>query len=181
MIAEEGIRIRSAAAGDAAAIARIHVEAWRDSYAVLLPAEYLARLDPAIETARWVRAAEQGRHHDTLVAEAESEVVGYASAGAARDQGARGLGVMRAGEVYALYVETDWRERGVGRALIESCFRRFRAQGFGAGLIWCLEGNAAAIGFYRRCGGIMLGERRLEHIRGLALPVVGFRWDFEKA
>ena len=181
MIGEDGIRIRSAAAGDSAAIARIHVEAWRDAYAVLLPAEYLARLDPAIETARWVRAAERGRNHDTLVAEAEGEVVGYASAGAARGPAGRDQDMARTGEVYALYVETDWRERGVGRALMKTCFRRFREQRLAACVIWCLEGNTAAIGFYRRCGGVMLGERRLEHVRGLALTVVAFRWDFEKA
>ena len=53
----DDIKIRSAQSKDAVEIARIHVEAWRDAYAALLPPEYLARLDPRIEAARWNRAA----------------------------------------------------------------------------------------------------------------------------
>jgi GNAT superfamily N-acetyltransferase len=167
----EGVTIRSAENRDSAAIARIHVEAWRDAYADLLPANYLAQLDPKIEAARWARSLGLGSNDRTLVAEADGDVVGYASIGGARAGGSD------AGEIYALYVETDWREQGVGRALIETAFARFRRRGLKAAFIWCLEGNTAARGFYLRCGGKLLGERRLESVRGIALPVVGFRWD----
>jgi L-amino acid N-acyltransferase YncA len=96
--------VRPARSDDTAEIARIHVEAWRDAYAALLPAEYLARLDVNIEAARWSRA---NRVESTLVADAQGEVVGYAIVGPARKRRDP-----PAGEVYALYVETDWREQG---------------------------------------------------------------------
>jgi GNAT superfamily N-acetyltransferase len=164
----ERFEIRPARADDTADIACIHVEAWRDAYAALLPAEYLARLNPKIEAARWSRSS---RVENTLVADAQGEVVGYAIIGPARGRREPGWG-----EVYALYVETDWREQGVGRALIEAAFDAFRRRGLTAAIIWCLEGNFAGRGFYERCGGRRAPESRLEDVAGMPLPTIGYRW-----
>jgi ribosomal protein S18 acetylase RimI-like enzyme len=170
----DGIQIRRARAADGAEIARIHVEAWRDAYAALLPAEYLARLDPKIEAARWARHA-HSRVENTLVADADGAVVGYAVFGPAR--GRRNVpSPNAAGEIYALYVETDWREHGVGRALIDGTFARFRERGLGQAVIWCLEGNFAGRGFYQRLGGALIPESRIEEVAGMPLPTVGYRW-----
>ena len=160
--------IRGARPDDTAEIARIHVEAWRDAYAALLPAEYLARLNPKIEAARWNRAS---RVESTLVADAEGEVVGYAIVGPARRRREPPCG-----EVYALYVETDWREQGVGSGLIEAAFDAFRRRGLTEAVIWCLEGNFAGRGFYERCGGRRLSESRLEDVAGMPLPTIGYHW-----
>ncbi len=112
-----------------------------------LPADYLARMDPKIEAARWTRTAGITRRTDnTLVADAEGEVVGYAIIGPR----ARGRTIAPSGEVYALYVETDWREHGVGRALMEAAFAAFRDRGLKHAVVWCLDGNVAARGFYQR-------------------------------
>ena len=170
----DDVQIRQARSADAAEIARIHVEAWRDAYAALLPPEYLARLDPRIEAARWNRAA-SSRLENTLVADADGEVAGYAIIGPARGQRAQG-NTLAAGEIYALYVETDWREQGVGRALVEAAFERFRKRGLTEAVIWCLEGNFAARGFYERCGGRRLSHSKIEDVGGMPLTVVGYGW-----
>jgi ribosomal protein S18 acetylase RimI-like enzyme len=166
----DDIKIRPAQSKDAVEIARIHVEAWRDAYAALLPPEYLARLDPRIEAARWNRAS-SSRLENTLVADADGEVAGYAIIGPLR-----GRRDVPSGEIYALYVETDWREHGIGRALIEAAFDLFRRRGLAEAVIWCLEGNFAARGFYERCGGRRMTESRLEDVAGMPLPTVGFLW-----
>jgi GNAT superfamily N-acetyltransferase len=163
----ERFEVRTARPEDTTDIARIHIEAWRDAYAALLPAEYLARLNPRIEAARWGRA---NRIESTLVADAAGEVIGYAIVGPARRR------QTPSGEIYALYVETDWREQGVGRALIEAAFDAFRRRGLIEAVIWCLEGNFAGRGFYERCGGRRLSESRLEDVAGMPLPTVGYRW-----
>ena len=160
--------IRPARSDDTTEIARIHVEAWRDAYAALLPAEYLARLDSKIEAARWSRAS---RVESTLVADAHGEVVGYAIIGPARKRRET-----PSGEVYALYVETDWREQGVGRALIEAAFDAFRYRELTKAVIWCLEGNFAGRGFYERCGGRRMSESRVEDVAGMPLPTIGYHW-----
>lgn len=167
MKVDDRFEIRRARADDTTDIARIHVEAWRDAYAALLPPEYLARLDARIEATRWSRAS---RVEGTLVADAEGEVVGYAIVGPARRRNAP------CGEIYALYVETDWREQGIGRALIDAAFDAFRGRGWSEAVIWCLEGNFAGRGFYERCGGRRLPESRVEDVAGMPLPTVGYRW-----
>jgi GNAT superfamily N-acetyltransferase len=166
----DDIKIRRARSTDAVEIARIHVDAWRDAYAALLPAEYLARLDSRIEAARWNRAA-NSRVENTLVADTDDEIAGYAIIGPARRDR-----TPPSGEIYALYVETDWREQGIGRALIEAAFDRFRERGLAQAVIWCLEGNFAARGFYGRCNGRLLPETRIEDVGGMPLPVVGYIW-----
>lgn len=167
----DDIKIRTARSQDAVEIARIHVEAWRDAYAALLPPEYLARLDPRIEAARWNRAS-GSRLENTLVADSDGEVAGYAIIGPARGQH-----VQPAGEIYALYVETDWREQGIGRALVDAAFDRFRKQQLSKAVIWCLEGNFAARGFYQRCGGRLLPHSKVEEIAGMTLAVMGYGWE----
>jgi ribosomal protein S18 acetylase RimI-like enzyme len=167
----DDIKIRTARSQDAVEIARIHVEAWRDAYAALLPPEYLARLDPRIEAARWNRAS-VSRLENTLVADCDGEVAGYAIIGPARGQQ-----VQPAGEIYALYVETDWREQGIGRALVDAAFDRFRKQHLSKAVIWCLEGNFAARGFYQRCGGRLLPYSKVEEIAGMTLAVLGYGWE----
>jgi ribosomal protein S18 acetylase RimI-like enzyme len=173
VIGQDDFKVRRAVPADGPDIARIHVEAWRDSYAHLLPADYLARLDVKIEAARWERnAGITRRTENTLVADAEGEVVGYAIVGPAR-----GRTIAPSGEIYALYVETDWREHGVGRALVDAAFAAFRDRGLQHAVIWCLEGNFAARGFYQRCGGTLIREARLEEVAGMPLPVIGYHWD----
>jgi GNAT superfamily N-acetyltransferase len=164
--------VRPARPADSEEIARIHVEAWRDAYAALLPAEYLARLNPRVEMARLSRSS---RIDSTLVAATPDAIAGYAVIGPAR--GGRGPGC---GEVYALYVETDWREQGVGRALIESAFDAFRRRGMDEAVIWCLEGNFAGRGFYERCGGRRLPESRVEDVAGMPLPTLGYHWRLDR-
>jgi len=175
MKVSDGIKIRPAQSKDAVEIARIHVEAWRDAYATLLPPEYLSRLDTRIEAARWSRAS-NNRLENTLVADADDEVAGYAIIGAARGRRELQENATASGEIYALYVETDWREQGIGRALIEAAFDKFRARGHKQAIIWCLEGNFAARGFYERCGGRRLSESRVEDVAGMPLPTVGYAW-----
>lgn len=171
MAISDAIRIRDARAEDAGGIARVHVDAWRDAYAALLPAEYLAGLDYGKRAMEWARILARPRNtQHTLVAEAEGEVVGFCGFGPVRSGPAEG-------EIYGLYIASDWREHGVGRNLIERAFETLRSRGVKSAVIWCLEGNFGARGFYTRCGGRLLPDIRMEEVAGMPLPTVGFHWD----
>ncbi len=176
MAASAEVRIREARPADAAGIARVHVDAWRDAYAALLPADHLAGLDLAQRGIHWARVLAQPRAaQTTLVAETEGEVVGFCGFGPGRS--ILGHSTPAAGEVYGLYIASDWREQGIGRDLLEHAFAELRRRGVGSVAIWCLEGNFAARGFYGRCGGRLLPESRIEDIAGMPLATVGFGWD----
>lgn len=165
------IRIREATAMDAAAMARIHVETWRSAYAGVLPQAYLVRLSVAERTAAWREAIGRGREGHVLVAEPKGggPAVGFGSCGSARDR-RFGLG----GEVYTLYVDLDWQNRGIGRRLLTALFEELGARGATGALIWVLAANPARY-FYEAMGGEWLSEGQ-ESVGGVALPTLAYAW-----
>ena len=76
--------IRRAGPTDAAAIARVYVDSWRESYEGQLPANYLAKLDYTAFERHW-RQTFAARGWAFVAAEGE-RVVGIASGGRARRQ-----------------------------------------------------------------------------------------------
>jgi ribosomal protein S18 acetylase RimI-like enzyme len=165
--------IRPAGPTDAPHIGRVQVDAWRDAYAGLLPADHLVGLDAAAQAIAWARRlGPVAARRATLIAIAEDETIGFSSFGAARKERPASEG-----EIYSLYVATDWRDRGVGRALLTGSFSALAKDGRANVSVWCLEGNMAAIGFYRHMGGKPIGQRLAERVGGLDQPIVGFLWQ----
>ena len=81
------ILVRPATVDDAAAIARVHVQSWREAYAGRMPADFLASLDEARFARNWENILADGVT-DAFVAERDGEVVGWATAGPGRDDDA---------------------------------------------------------------------------------------------
>lgn len=167
-------QIRTARGSDAIGIASVHVETWIDAYAGLLPDQHLLRLQPHSHAIAWDRrlASLEGRA-GTLVAEVAAEIVGFAHFGTGQDdQGHQ----TTTGEVFMLYVATDWRDQGIGRALMRAAFAALFSGGTTGVSVWCLAENHAATGFYRRLGGKRLPQARLERVGGTNFPTIGFHW-----
>jgi len=104
----------------------------------------------------------------TFVAEAEGEVVGFASVGECREPGSED------GELYAIYLDQTRWGHGVGRSLLEQAERSLRDAGFEAALLWVLEGNARAIRFYERAGWQRSG-RKTDTFQGAEVVELGYR------
>ena len=146
--------IRLATAGDADAICRIYNQGIRDRVATLETEERT----PA-ERAQWLEA--HGPRHPVLVAEADGVVVGWAS-----------LNVFNARRAYdhvadlSLYVEREWRGRGVGRRLIETLVARAIELGYHKLVLAAFPWNAAGMRAYGRAGfrevGIYREQGRLD-------------------
>ena len=174
---KETPQIRPARATDAAGIARVHVETWQDAYAGLLPDRHLLRLNAQTHAMAWTRNlshADGPRHAMVAVVSNDmdgDEVIGFVNFGPARESRPKDEG-----EVFMLYVSTDWREQGIGRALIDAAFAALKTRGLKAVSIWCLADNVAAIGFYQHLGGTRIPESRQENVGGSMFPVTGFRW-----
>lgn len=170
-------QIRAARPTDAAGIARVHVETWRDAYAGLLPDKHLLRLNDQTQAMAWSRnlsRADGPRH--TLVAIVDEEIVGFTNFGWAREGRPK-----NEGEVFMLYVATDWRERGIGRQLVLTSFEALKDVGSETVSIWCLAENSSAIGFYRRLDGKRISAGRQENVGGTLFPVIGFLWELHHA
>ncbi|GIE63357.1 GNAT superfamily N-acetyltransferase [Actinoplanes octamycinicus] len=139
-----GTVIRALTPDDVDEVAAVHVRSTRASQAGILPAEHLAALDPAVFAARRrsVRA-EPGRQ--TLVAEREGRIAGFASFGPDREEPALG-------ELYAIYVDPAHWGGDAGWLLFAAVRDALRDRGFPEMRLWVLAGNERARHFYERAG-----------------------------
>ena len=165
------VRIRAADLSDAAAIADIQVETWRDTYAGLIPDRSLLGLSRTSHTESWRRVLRDPRDGTiTRVAEgADSCVVGFANAGCSRP-----TNLPYDGEVYTLYVLPDHQGAGHGQRLLGAMFSALRAAGCRSALVWVLAGNPARF-FYEAMGGILVATRE-ELFHGVVLDECAYGW-----
>ena len=164
------ISIREATAMDAEDIAVVHVDTWRDTYAGLVPDDYLVRLSPDRHEAAWREEIGRGRAGTVLVAALpDRRIVGFGSCGRARSQM---LGFT--GEVYTLYVAPDWQDQGIGGRLLGALFEELGAKGHPDAFLWVLSGNPTRY-FYEAMGGQAVAER-LERFAGAELEETGYAW-----
>lgn len=147
--------IRAATPADAAGIAAVHVQSWRDTYAGLLPDEFLARMtSPETQAQRegfWTGNIEAGQDV-VLVAEDAGEIVAFASAGAARDH--PGFDA----ELFTLYSLKAAQGAGTGRELLRRAAQALHARGAGSLALWVLDTNPTRH-WYARQGAVDCGEK----------------------
>ena len=165
------ILIRPATTQDAAAIAGVHRESWRTTYAGILPLEVINReAGRKTETAwrQWLEV--QSGATTTLVAErGVAGIVGFAFCGEAR----RPIQGLEA-EIYALYVLQPEQRKGVGRELVRACARHFVRHGLFGFYLWVLKANAARF-FYEAVGGEAVDEKT-EHLGGHPFREIAYAW-----
>lgn len=160
--------VRRARPEDAPGIARVHVEAWRESYAGIVPQSFLDQLDVAKRVPIWERATrfEVPQVH---VAVMSGEVVGFADGGPSRSPE-----LAFGAELYAIYLMRAQQGHGLGRALIEAVRRDQREAGLIGMMLWVLEANPT-LGFYKRLGGVTVARKTIE-IGGAALEELALGW-----
>jgi|ERR1017187_7617985 ribosomal protein S18 acetylase RimI-like enzyme len=161
-------RIRRATFEDADAIAAVHVESWKTSYAGIVPDEYLASLDVGARAGMW-KAWLGSPDSLIFVAEDGFGVFGFVGGGRVREANS-GF----AAELYALYVLREHQNRGAGRRLTFALADRLRAEGFESMLVWVLRENPA-VSFYIHLGGMQIADKTIE-IGGATLEELAFGW-----
>jgi ribosomal protein S18 acetylase RimI-like enzyme len=163
------VALREARVGDELQVAELHVRSWQEAYKGLMPAEFLAALEPRDRAGRYRFEDEEGP--TTVLASLPCEaLLGFVTFGESRDADARGLG-----EVYALYVDPGSYEGGVGRMLMAEARRRLAAEGFSEAILWVLQGNERARSFYEREGWEADGATREENPYDIVSNVDRFR------
>ena len=153
--------------GDADGIARVHVAVWRTAYPGMLPDHTLAALSRPRLAVHYEWAIRRGA--GVLVARSGALVVGFATL-SRQPPGAPGEG-----EVETLYVLDDWRERGIGRALMQAAARALRDLGCRSLFLWVLAENPSRW-FYERLGG-RPALRSTTRVGGVSVPRVAIVWD----
>ncbi|EST37717.1 hypothetical protein N566_11495 [Streptomycetaceae bacterium MP113-05] len=124
-VVSDGVDVRRAVAADAEAVAGV----WLRSFAAALPGVRRAHDDDGVRW--WIR--------DVVVQELETWV-------ATDDDRVVGMLALDGAELEQLYLEPQWRGRGVGDRLVALAKRR-RPEGLG---LWTFQVNGPARRFYER-------------------------------
>ena len=163
--------ISPAGPADAAALGRVHVRSWRETYPGLLPQAALNRMSPEVHARRFRHELTRTKPGQvTLIAEGVDGAVGYASGAVLK-----GEGRAADAEVFTLYVVRAAQGVGVGRALLKASARVLRAEGARSLMLFVLSRNEAARGFYERLGGEAFAEVPSQGW-GQGLTETAYRW-----
>lgn len=166
------MKIREAVPGDAAGIARVHVESWRTTYRGVVPQAFLDGLSVEHRTRWWDGMfARADRRRCVFVAEDDDgQVIGFAFAGP-ESRGDR----VYTGEVYAIYLLARHQRRGIGRRLMGAAVERLAALDMQSMLLWVLAENHPSRRFYEAIGGQELRTEPIE-IGGAELEEAAYGW-----
>ena len=162
------VTIRDGTFDDLEAIAYIRVVTWRTTYAGIVPDDHLAALDHEQKAATLKQFFDEFPGFYT-VAEKNSQVIGYAIAGAERT-----TLLPFSGELWAMYILQEYQRQGIGHLLVETVANRLAAQQHASMIVWVLADNPCRR-FYESLGGVLSGEKTLV-IGGKTLTEVAYGW-----
>lgn len=164
--------LRPATLQDVAGIARVHVDAWRETYQGILPAEFLQNLSYESRQEQWRRALSDPSSRTRLyVMQKKSGIIGgFVAVGPER-----GELEDYDGELYAIYLLRRYQGMGYGRRLFEEGASVLREEGFRSMVLWVLGDNASR-GFYEHLGGSVVARKMLP-VGSVQYPAVAYGWD----
>lgn len=167
------VAVRPALPSDAAGMARVHVQSWRETYPGLVPQTHLDRQNEAEHEAMWrLYTAEPLPGRSYFVGLADSEIVALAGAGPLRPPSIDSV----SGEFMLIYVLQRAQRLGLGKLLMDAMARHLVATGHTTAALWVISGNAQARAFYESLGGTYAGEHHFE-LDGQSIPEAAYAFE----
>ncbi|MGD9051324.1 MAG: GNAT family N-acetyltransferase [Desulfobacterales bacterium] len=155
--------IRRIQPSDRPHLAAVQIESWKDTYADVLPAAYLAEQVTEDLQRHWRTVIIQP---EDIVRVAEDDaIIGFISVWCRPDP-----------FIDNLHVKPAQRSKGVGSKLLVSAARQMRRQGHSSAYLWVFEKNRRAIELYSRLGAVRT-EHALKNIFGHKVPCVKMVWS----
>jgi ribosomal protein S18 acetylase RimI-like enzyme len=172
----KNVTIRAAVQGDAAAIAAVRVESWRNTYRGVIPDAYLDGMRVEDSAGLWARILATPSGDKRIVYVAESEVEAEASV----------LGFVAAmklpeakfgfhAELTGIYLKPEAQRAGIGRRLVAEAARACMAEGAEDMLVWVITQNQAARNFYEKLQAELVAGQPFTW-DGLELHETGYGW-----
>jgi ribosomal protein S18 acetylase RimI-like enzyme len=159
------VSVRLAWGKDAAAIAQVQLDAWRERYETVLPGEVLETLRTDELAEVWEQSIEHPRdaRQRVLVALERATVRGFAAIAPSTDGDADAV---RDAEMVELEVARDARGRGHGSRLLHATVDTMRADKFVRATIWLNSDDDALRGFLSASGWAADGAHRELDLHG---------------
>lgn len=162
----EVVIVREAEIKDAGQIAKVHVGTWQYAYAGQMPGEALNSLSVEQRTKRWEEILSKPTPGSkNFVAEIDDKIVGFCSVGPCRDEDMD----KTTGELWAIYVDPESMNKGVGSLLQEKGLNFLKENEFKKATLWVLTSNEKAIKWYESKGWKLEGKTKIEGRRGFEL------------
>ena len=120
--------------------AYVHWQSWHEAYPGMVSQDYLDRF--TLEKAEKLAFSWGGDH--LIIAKAGDRVIGFVG------YGNRGEEAPETGEIFALYVLSEYYGTGVGKQLMDAGLEQLK--GYPQICLWVLKENKRAIRFYEKCG-----------------------------
>jgi phosphinothricin acetyltransferase len=139
-MALDALKIHEAVPSDAAAIAAIYNQGIVNRIATLETEER-----PPEERLQWLAA--RGPRHPVLVAELDGTVVGWGSLNQFNSRKAYDFVAD-----FSMYIERDWRGKGVGSGLLRALIARAKQLGYHKMVLSAFPWNAGGMALYRKHG-----------------------------
>lgn len=149
--------VRAATVADAEALARLHLECWRETYSGLLSPAFVAAQSVEERLAMWQRLL-AGPHADRqFVAVLGGQPVGFAGSFPPEED-------RDVAELWGIYLLKAHQGAGLGQKLLDA------ALGAEPAALWVAEDNPRAQAFYRRNGFTFTGAREtIDDWEGIAV------------
>ena len=161
---------REANVADALAVAEVHVQSWRESFAGIVPQTFLDKMSVENRT----KAFETGFALDSykmFVAETEANgIVGFADFGKTRDNQNK-----FEAELYAIYLLRDFQRMGIGGKLFDLGAKYLVANNMNSLSLTALEVSPYKQ-FYEKMGGHLV-ERKTTQIESESYATVVYGWN----
>lgn len=158
----ETMNIRHAEGSDLPSIAAVQTDSWQDTYAGVLPAEYLANQVPQDLKRHWDEVEIQPEDL-VLVADGEG-VAGFIAIWCRPDP-----------YIENLHVKPALRSQKLGSALMKSAARHLIQRGHESAYLWVVQSNQRAIRFYEKHGGVQTVRQVNNHF-GYEMPCIKIEW-----
>jgi ribosomal protein S18 acetylase RimI-like enzyme len=164
------VSFREANAADCAAVAEVHVQSWRGSFAGIVPQGFLDRMSVEKRAKAFEENFSDAGYKIYVAEAARRGVVGFVDFGEPRE----GVGAFES-ELYAIYLLPEFQRKGIGARLFGSVVDSLVGEGKCSVCLRALEVSPYRP-FYERLGGRVVGRRRRE-IDGVPFYELTYGWD----
>ena len=136
--------LRQANSTDARGIAQVQVSSWQSTYLGMIPDSYLQSLNVEQRAKSWVKICETPvLCTQTIVAEIDGKIVGFVGVGPSQESNESNFG-----EIYAIYVDPDNQNQGIGFDLLQQGTQFLVSEGFQSAILWVLDENIQTRNWY---------------------------------
>lgn len=165
------VTYREATVSDCVAVARTHVESWRQSFVGIMPQTFLDKMSVESRSKAFAKRFSDDSYKMYVAEIPERGVVGFVDFGEPRES----IDKYEA-ELFAIYLLPEFHRKGIGGRLFSLCVDDFVMGGKSSMYLLALEVSPYK-SFYEKMGGQVVGRKQIE-IESIMYVELVYGWDW---